>query len=135
MAGKQLHDYRDLLLDKKVVCTVAVTRKDNTPHLTPIWFGMNEENFKNKEITMNTLKGRLKANLFKKGTKIGISMMDPDQPSRYLSMDGEIRSITEGEEGTKHIQELSHKYTGHDADFLNQGDIRIKYTISINNIY
>ena len=135
MSGKQLQDYKDLLLDKKVVCTVAVTRKNNTPHITPIWFGMTEENFKNKELTMNTLQGRVKANLFKKGTKLGISLMDPDQPSRYISMDGEINSITEGEEGTRHIQELSHKYTGHDAVFLKPGDERIKYTISISKVY
>ena len=135
MSDKTLLAYKDLLMDKKVVCMIAVGRTNDAPHLTPVWFGVTEEDFDNKELTFNTLRGRVKANLLKVGTKLSISMVDPDEPSRYLSMGGIVERIIGGEEGLNHIHELSHKYTGHDAVFLQPGDERLKYIIKITELY
>lgn len=135
MSGKNLQDFQDLLMDKKAICTVAINRPNQSPHLTPVWFEVTQENFNNKELTFNTLQGRVKANLLKAGTKISINIIDPDQPSRYLSIDGTVEKLVSGEEGIKHINKLSRKYTGHDADFLEPGNERIKYIVKMNQFY
>ena len=81
MSSKKLQDYKDLLMNKKVICTVAINRKNKSPHITPVWFEVTQENYKNKEMTFNTLKGRVKANLLKQGTEISINVIDPEIPS------------------------------------------------------
>ena len=135
MPKKQINEYRDLLLDKKAVCTVAVARIIKAPHIKPVWFKVKPKEFDNKELTFNKLKGRVKANLLHVGTKISVNIIDPDEPARYVSIDGEITKIIEGEEGIKHIHELSQKYDGEDASFLQPGDKRIKYVMKMDEFY
>ena len=135
MSKKQLQEYKDLLVDKKAICTVAVGRANKPPHITPVWFKVTPKEIDDRELTFNTLEGRVKANLLHIGTKLSINIIDPDEPSRYLSIDGEIAKIINGEEGTKHIHELSRKYNGQDASFLQPGDKRIKYVVKMNEFY
>ncbi len=135
MPSKKLQDYKDLLIDKKVICTIAIARKNDAPHITPVWFGVTQENFDNQELTFNTLRGRVKDKLITVGTKISINIFDPDQLSRYISIDGVVKQIINGKEGTNHINELAHKYTGNDAAFLNPGDERIKYVVKMEKFY
>ena len=135
MSDKILEEYKDLLMDKKVICTVAINRKNKSPHITPVWFEVTQENFNNREITFNTQRGRVKANLLNIGTELSINIIDPDKLNRYLSIDAVVTQIINGEEGAKHVNELAHKYTGKDAAFLNPGDERIKYVVKMNNFY
>lgn len=135
MPNKYLFDYKDLLMDKKAICLIAINRTNQAPHITPVWFGVTDENFANNEITFNTLRGRVKANLLKVGSKLSLSIFDPDEFSRYISIDGVVDTIIGGEEGLNHIHELSHKYTGHNAVFLQPGDERLKYVVKIEKLY
>lgn len=135
MAGKTLQEYKDLLMDKKAICTVAITRKNKAPHLTSVWFKVTQEDYNHKELTFNTMRERVKANLLKVGTVLSINIIDPDMPSRYVCINGVVTTIVDGKEGLKHINELARKYTGKDAAFLEPADERIKYVVKMNNFY
>lgn len=128
-----LTQYQDLLIDKKAIMTLAIVKKDNTPHITPVWFNCDI----NKGIIyFNTAKGRVKANILKKNSKVAMNIIDPNNFYHYLGISGTITDIIEGEDAMKHINLLSKKYTGNDIyQSRMPGEVRIKYICKINQTY
>lgn len=136
MPNKDLSDFKDLLIDKKALAHFAIVRKNNIPHVTPVWFNLSEDDFKQGLININTAKGRVKANNLEIGSKISLSIVDPDNIYRYVGINGIIQEVIEGEGGLEHINELSFKYRGDNVyRNLKSGEIRIKYVIKIVNTF
>ena len=55
---------------------------------------------------------------------VALSIMDPDNPYRYVQIRGKVTSETE--EGARaHIDTLSHKYLGKDYPFAKPEDVRL----------
>ena len=136
MTNKSLDDYRDLLFEKKVLAHLAIVRKNNVPHVTPVWFDLSEEDFKNRIINVNSAKGRVKSNNMSIGSKISLSIVDSENIYRYLGINGEIKQIIEGPEAFAHIDHLALKYLGKEKyPSLKPNEERVKYIISINSIF
>jgi PPOX class probable F420-dependent enzyme len=116
--------FHDLLTDKKAFAHLATIMPDGSPQVTPVWFDHH-----NGRIRVNTAKGRVKARNMTEGSRVALSILDPDNPYRYLQVRGKIAHVTEA--GAKqHIDSLAMKYLGKDVyPWHNARDVRVIYEI------
>ena len=64
-------------------------------------------------LLVNTERHRQKTQNVEANPQVGVSMTDPDDPYRSLSVVGEVTDVTT-EGAREHIDELSRRYTGED---------------------
>ena len=97
---------------------------DGSPQVTPVWF-----DYANGVVRVNTAKGRVKARNLKPGAPVALSIMDPDNPYRYVQIRGRVTSAQENG-ADAHIDQLAKKYLGKDQyPFRRPGEVRIIYEI------
>lgn len=112
--------YRDLLEKKIAFAHLATQLSDGTPQVTPVWFDHAGDT-----IRVNTAKGRVKARTLKEGAPVALSIMDPDNPYRYVQIRGRVTRVTE-EGASHHIDRLAKKYLGKDKyPFAQPGEVRL----------
>ena len=115
---------RDLLSDEaKSFVQVALTRKDGTPHVTPVWFAWDGEN-----VIINTARNRVKDRILKRHPKVAMSIMDPKNPYRYVLIIGPVVEETE-EGGFDMICTLNQKYHGSRDYPKLPGEVRVTYKV------
>jgi PPOX class probable F420-dependent enzyme len=116
--------YMDLLQEKKTFAHLATIMKDGSPQVTPVWF-----DYTSGHVRVNTAKGRVKARNLHEGARVALSILDPDNPYRYLQIRGQVVRATE-EGASAHIDSLAKKYLGKDKyPFSQPGEVRIMYEI------
>jgi PPOX class probable F420-dependent enzyme len=116
--------YLDLLQQKKAFANLATIMKDGSPQVTPVWF-----DYTGDMIRVNTAKGRVKARNLKEGASVALSIMDPDNPYRYIQLRGRVKRVSEAG-ADQHIDPLAKKYLGKDKyPFAQPGDVRVMYEI------
>jgi PPOX class probable F420-dependent enzyme len=119
-----LDNYLDLLQQKKAFAGLATIMPDGTPQVTPVWF-----DYHGGRVRVNTAKGRVKARNLKPGAAVALSIMDPDNPYRYLQIRGRVVSATETG-ADAHIDSLAKKYLDKDKyPFRQPGEVRVMYEI------
>ena len=101
----QLPDLAKKLLDTPTFVTLTTLRPDGTPHSTPMWAKRDEDT-----VVISTVVGRLKEKHLRQDPRVSVSILDPDNPYSYVTVDGTASLDPEG--GPELIQELSRKYTG-----------------------
>src|SRR3954453_3161019 len=97
-------DFMDLLTQKKALANLATIQPDGSPQVTPVWF-----DYTDGRVRVNTAKGRVKARNMEKGTRVALSIIDPENAFRYLQIRGEVANVTE-EGGKAHLDGLAKKY-------------------------
>ena len=116
--------YRDLLTEKKTFAHLATVMRDGSPQVTPVWF-----DYTNGHIRVNTAKGRVKARNMHEGSRVALSVIDPDNPYRYVQIRGRVVRMTE-QGADAHIDSLAKKYLGKDKyPFRQPGEERVMYEI------
>jgi PPOX class probable F420-dependent enzyme len=115
--------YLDLLGAKKAFASIATVMKDGSPQVTPVWF-----DYAAGKIRVNTARGRVKARTMRKGASVALSIMDPDNPYRYLQIRGRVVNVTENG-ADAHIDALANKYLGQNYPFRQPGEVRVLYEI------
>ncbi len=96
-------DYEDLF-EKKTFAHVATLMPEGTPQVTPVWIDYDGEH-----VLFNTTRGRQKEQNITDDPRIGVSIIDPDNPYRYLSIRGEVDEVTE-DGAVEHIDALAQRY-------------------------
>lgn len=116
--------YDDLLKQKVTFAHLATVMSDGSPQVTPVWF-----DYDGKALRINSARGRVKARTLQEGTRVAMSIMDPENPYRYVQIRGTVRRVTlEGAD--RHIDSLAKKYLGKDKyPFAQPGEVRITYEI------
>lgn len=94
------------LFDRRTFAHVATVEEDGTPHVTPVWIDFDRERHR---ILINTERHRRKAKNVSRNPRVGISMLDPDNPYRRLSVIGTVTEVTTTG-AREHIDELSQRY-------------------------
>jgi PPOX class probable F420-dependent enzyme len=123
MSGK-LDAYRDLLEQKKPLAELGTLMSDGTPQVTPVWFDWD-----GTHIRVNSAKGRVKDRNMRARPAVAVSIVDPDNVYRYLSIRGRVVEVTE-QGADAHIDALAKKYLGKDTyPFRQAGEIRVTYKI------
>ena len=116
--------YLDLLKQKKAFASLATVMPDGSPQVTPVWF-----DYTGDLIRVNTAKGRVKARNMKEGAAVALSILDPDNPYRYLQVRGRVRKVVEAG-ASAHIDSLAKKYLDKDKyPFTQPGEVRAIYEI------
>jgi PPOX class probable F420-dependent enzyme len=116
--------FLDLLEQKKAFGHLATLMPDGSPQVTPVWF-----DYRNGLIHVSTLKGSVKARNMQQRPSVALSILDPDDPYRYIQIRGRVTRFTE-EAGTAHIDLLAKKYLGQDKyPWARPGDVHMIFEI------
>jgi len=111
--------YKDLLGSTALV-HVATLGPDNEPQNTPVWFDWDGEYLK-----FSQTKTRQKYRNIHRDPRIALSMVDPENPYRYLEIRGEVVRIEEDPD-VEFINSMAKKYLGMDQYPYHQpGDERV----------
>ncbi len=116
--------YLDLVQRKASFANLATIMPDGTPQVTPVWF-----DYANGKIRVNSVKGRVKTRNMQKGAPVALSILDPDNPYRYIQIRGRVEHVTE-DGASAHIDSLAKKYLGKDKyPFGQPGEVRVLFEI------
>ena len=111
--------YRDLL-ESTALVHVATLGPNGEPQNTPVWFGWDGERIK-----ISQTKTRQKYRNVHREPRIALSIVDPDNPYRYLEVRGVVDGIEEDPDND-FINEMAKKYMGVDVYPMHQpGDERV----------
>lgn len=121
-------DFKDLFTSNKVFAHLGTVMADGTPQVTPIWF-----DYEGGVLRVNSAKGRVKDRNMRANPNVSLSLLDPDNPYRYIQVRGKITEITE-DGADDHIDALAQKYMGKDYPFRQPDETRVSYVISIDHV-
>ena len=92
------------LFERESFAHFATLMPDGTPQVTPVWIDSDDG-----DVLVNTARSRRKERNVEADPKVGLSILDPDDPYRYVSIRGEVADVTE-EGAVEHIDELARRY-------------------------
>jgi len=98
------------LFEKPTFAHVVTMFPDGYPQATPVWIDYDPED---DRIIVNTERHRRKTKNVEANPKVAVSMVDPDDPYRYLSVSGEVEAITT-DGAREHADELAQRYIDDD---------------------
>jgi PPOX class probable F420-dependent enzyme len=102
------------LFEKATFAHVVTMLPNGMPHCTPVWVDYDAAA---DRLLVNTERHRRKARNVAEDPRVAASMLDPDNPYRYLSVTGEVETVTT-EGAREHIDELTMRYMG-EPDYPN----------------
>jgi len=112
------------LLQKKAFANIATVNPDGSPQVTPVWFDADGE-----DLRINTARGRVKDRNLRHNSAVALSVMDPDNPYRYVQVKGRVTEVTESG-ADAHIDSLAKKYMGVDKyPYRRPGEVRVIFKI------
>ena len=112
------------LFEKKVFANLATLMPDGRPQVTPVWCEYDGEN-----VIFNTAVGRVKDRNLQRDGRASLSLLDPENPYRYLEVRGHVVERTE-EGADEHINKMAKKYLGLDTyPYRQPGEVRVIYRI------
>lgn len=115
--------HRDLL-EKKAFAHLATVNGDGTPQSTPVWI-----DYDGTHVLVNSARGRRKDRNMRERAAVALSMIDPDNPYRYLEVRGRVVEVTE-RGADAHIDALAKRYLGLDRyPNRREGEVRVIYRI------
>ena len=121
--------FKDLLTTKKAFANLATINPDGTPQVTPVWFDWDGQ-----QIRINTAKGRVKDKNLRRPPVVALTIMDPDNPYRYVQIKGRVASVTESG-ADAHIDALAKKYLGQDRyPYRKPDEVRVTFTIAPDRV-
>jgi PPOX class probable F420-dependent enzyme len=118
------------LFQKKAFGQLATLMPDGSPHVSPVWV-----DYDGRYLVINSAKGRVKDRNMRRDPRVGIDLLDPDNPYRHLSIRGRVTEITENG-ADEQIDKLTKKYLGQDR-YPNRGsgEVRVIYKIEPQSVH
>jgi PPOX class probable F420-dependent enzyme len=112
------------LFKKKAFANLATLMPSGQPQVTPVWVDYDGHN-----VVINTAEGRQKDKNMQRDGKVALSIMDPDNPYRYLEIRGHVVERTR-EGADQHIDAMAKKYLGKDQyPFRQPGEVRVIFKV------
>ncbi len=102
-----LTDKQKEFLDNPYVGVVTTLRPDGSPHTTVVWVDREDDG-----VSFNTAYGRRKPANLEHDPRLSLLVLDPDDPYRWLAVDGTSELTTEGADAQ--IDRLAKKYLDKD---------------------
>ena len=103
----KLTDAQKRFLDEPFVGVASTIRDDGSPHSTVVWVD-SEDGY----VEFNTARGRTKPRNLERDPRATVTVVDPQNPYRWLSVTGHAELVDEGADD--HIDRLAKKYLGKD---------------------
>jgi PPOX class probable F420-dependent enzyme len=124
MAHPVIPDSHLDLFKKKAFANLATLMPDGQPQVTPVWV-----DFDGHHVVINTAEGRQKDKNLKRDGRVALSVMDPDNPYRYLEVRGRVTERTLNG-ADQHIDAMAKKYLGKDTyPYRKAGEVRVIYKV------
>ena len=95
------------LLDEPQLAHFVTLMKDGSPQVTPVWVTHDGH-----RVIVNTAEGRQKPRNLRRDPRVAVSVVDKNNPFRYVLVRGRVADIIGGEEAWQSIEALSQKYNG-----------------------
>ncbi|HVP42266.1 MAG TPA: PPOX class F420-dependent oxidoreductase [Terriglobales bacterium] len=96
------------LFNKKAFGSLGTLMPDGSPQVTPVWVDCEGDT-----VLVNTAKGRQKDKNIQRDPRVAVTLIDPDNPYRYVEIRGRVVEATD--KGAKdHIDKMAKKYLGVD---------------------
>jgi PPOX class probable F420-dependent enzyme len=103
-----LTDQQRQFLDENPFAGVATTlRDDGSPHSTIVWVDLD-----GGQPSFNTARGRAKDRHLQRDPRVSLTMVDPQDPYRWVSVSGRAELTEDGADAQ--IDKLAKKYLGKD---------------------
>lgn len=101
------------LFEGKNFVFVSTLMDDGTPHLTPTWVDVEEEQ-NDGHILVNTAIGRVKQKNVSRNPNIALAITDQNNPYDMVTVRGKVVEQIKGDAAEQHIDKLAKKYLGKD---------------------
>jgi PPOX class probable F420-dependent enzyme len=105
--------YHDLF-EKATFAHLTTMRPDGRPHATPVWIDYDPDDTR---LLVNTERERRKTRHVTEDSRVAVSMTDPENHYRFLSVSGEVADVTT-DGAREHIDRLTGRYMG-EAEYPN----------------
>jgi PPOX class probable F420-dependent enzyme len=117
------------LFTKKAFAHLATVGRDSAPQVTPVWC-----DFDGTHVLIFTARVSVKERNLQQNPRVALSVMDPDNPYRYVQIRGRVVEMTE-QGADAHIDALAKKYLGQDR-YPNRrpGEVRIMVKIAPEHV-
>jgi PPOX class probable F420-dependent enzyme len=113
------------LFRKKAFANLVTLMPNGSPQVTPVWV-----DFDGRHVLINTAAGRQKDKNLQRDARVAMSIMDPENPYRYLEVRGRVTERTTAG-ADEHIDALARKYLGKDKyPFRQPGEVRVLYKVA-----
>lgn len=112
------------LLKQKSFAHLATIMPDGSPQVTPVWI-----DFDGTYILVNSARDRVKDRNMSTRPQVALSILDPDNPYRYLAVRGRVVEVTEVGAADHINTVLAPRYTGRTGSFGQGDEIRCLYKI------
>ena len=103
-----LTDEQRKFLEQPYYATVTTVREDGSPHTTVVWVDVDDEG-----VLFNTATGRAKPRHIERDPRVSLTVIDPQDGYKWVSIDGRAEMTTEGANAS--IDKLAKKYLGQDS--------------------
>ena len=115
--------------ESKAFAFLALTLKDGSPHVTPVWFDWD-----GAHIIINTARGRVKDKVLRRKTKVALAIADPTDAYKYMQIRGTVVEETEAG-GYEQICKLNEKYHGKYEFEKVPDQVRVTYKILPEHVF
>jgi len=117
------------LFAKKAFAHLATLMPSGEPQVTPVWI-----DYDGGQVVFNTSAGRQKDKNLQRDGRVSMSIIDPDNPYRYLEVRGRVSERTPSG-ADAHIDKLAKKYLGQDKyPYRQPGEVRVIFKITPEHI-
>lgn len=119
------------LLQEPQLAHFVTLMADGSPQITPIWIDVEPDG---SAILANTAEGRVKTKNLERDARVALSVVDKDNPWRYVLVRGTI--VERRHAGADdHIDRLAKKYLGKDTyPFRREGEQRVTLVIKPHHV-
>jgi PPOX class probable F420-dependent enzyme len=125
---KQLSDAQRAFFESPFVGVVTDLRPDGSPHSTIVWVDVDDAG-----VSFNTAYGRAKPTYIAGNPCVSLTVVDPQDPYRWLSVSGIATLVDEGADDQ--IDRLAKKYIGADSyPFRAPDEQRVSVRIAIEKV-
>jgi PPOX class probable F420-dependent enzyme len=112
------------ILEKPAFAHLSTLMSDGSPHSAPVWVDTDEG-----YVVINSAEGRLKDRNVRRDPRVAISLTDPENPYRSLTIRGRVVKIT-NEGADAHIDRMAKKYMGVDSyPYRKPTEVRVLYYV------
>jgi len=103
---------------------VATTNPDGSPHVSPMWLGLDGDH-----PWFNTSMGRVKERNLRNDPRVCLSHADHADPFDRVQIHGRVARFVEGPEAERDMDLLAHKYLGTPYEWLLPEERRVTVVI------
>jgi PPOX class probable F420-dependent enzyme len=112
------------VLQQPVFVHLSTLMPDGSPHTSPVWVDVEGD-----DILVNSAQGRVKDKNMRRDPRVAISLTDPNNPYKALTVRGKVKNVTT-QGADDHIDRMAKKYLGKDKyPFRQPGEVRVIYRI------